>query len=670
MLQHHDDDPPPPLLSGWGLLPHDLLLSIDNYLFPEDRYACLYVCRQWYSVFSTLFYTRVNVTSPYQCIQLCEHLVTVGDVIKELNIQLCTDDLEKWAHPLPSRCPSLRVLRVSTFTAPPSSTTSPSTTISPHHQQSDEYYTPYRNILGATIDKCWTLPSQCLTTLSLSIRQLEKDSVLRMTSQLPRLTNLYLNWINGSWNTSDMDKVHAHCQELTHVWISAETFITQANHIIQQQQQDDDVEDPEAHLDQEDHHHHHHPSNNDLIQQLFPKPAAGPAAPHLVDFHLSIYRGLSEHMCDWFVYAARNYPQLEAFALEMRPKHQDRVGERPFEYDLLDMLMTYKWTRRIWKQAALPALQLLFQSCTQLRSIHLFQLYLPRHFLEALFSSRLEMETFGSTCNIHSIWRVDSSNWFFCSTLVTLSLQACVTAPATNRTFMRFLTSMPCLRHLRLARYESFSLDALMHACPDLESLKLDGMPLLEKEENNPDDDDSSTTEQHQVRLHTLVIQHAIISETFFKHIRPGLASLTMRHCAVIGGGGESTTCCAQVHIPTQVNLTSITLDQMMFEQPSCDRKMVKVSGRLQRFAVIGIKTTSTSFKYQWYDLRPDSLLSQQDERVLGIRPCNENKCMIEEESDNNADPNDNNTAFGLHINCGSVERVLVDGKRLLAQPM
>lgn len=652
MLQHHQHDDPPSLLTGWSLLPHDLLLSIDNYLYPEDRYACLYVCRQWYSVFSTLFYTRVTVTSPYQCIQLCEHLAKVGDVIKELNIHLCTDDLEKWAHPLPSRCPSLRVLRVSTFTTP-SFTISP--TSSPHH---NDEYTPYRNILGASIDRCWTLPSQSLTMLSLSIRQLEKDSVLRMTSQLPRLTYLYLNWINGSWNSSDMDKVHASCQQLTHVWISAETFITQANHVIQ--------DDPEAHFEDDPFFSH---ASNDLIQQLFPKPAAGPAAPHLVDFHLSIYRGLSEHMCDWFVYAAHNYPNLEALALEMRPKHQDRVGERPFEYDLLDMLMTYKWTRTIWKQAALPALQLLFQSCMQLRSIHLFQLYLPRHFLEALFSSGLKIEAFGSTCNIHSIWRVDSSNWLFCSTLVTLSLQACITSPATNKSFMHFLTSMPCLRHLHLARYESFSLDALMNACPDLETLSLDGMPLLEKDQDTETSDDHNDVDTSiKVRLHTLVVQHAIISDKFFKHIRPGLMFLTMKHCAVIG---STLSYCAQMHIPAHVNLKSMTLDEMMFEQHSCDRKMVKVSGRLQRFTVIGLNATCTSFKYQWYDLRPDSLSCHQDERVLGIRPCNEDKCMIEEENDKSiSSPDDNHTTFGLHIKCGDIDRVLVDGKRLLARPM
>ncbi|KAI7884108.1 hypothetical protein K492DRAFT_192138 [Lichtheimia hyalospora FSU 10163] len=437
-----------------------------------------------------------------------------------------------------------------------------------------------------------------------------------------------------------MDIVHAKCQELTHVWISAETFMTQANHITQ--------DDPEVNLDEDD---LLADSSNDLIQRLFPKAAAGPAAPHLVDFHLSIYRGLSEHMCDWFVYAARNYPKLEAFALEMRPRHQDRVGERPFEYDLLDMLMTYKWTRTIWKQAALPALHLLFQSCMKLRSIHLFQLHLPRHFLQALFSSGLEMETYGSTCNIHSVWRVDSSNWVFCKTLVTLSLQACVTSPATNETFMQFLKSMPCLRHLRLARYESFSLNALMDACPDLETLILDGMPLLEKEEN------TELSVDCQVRLHTLVIQHAIVNETFFKHIQPGLLSLTMKHCAIIG---STLPCCAQIHIPTQVDLESIMLDQLMFEQQSCERKMVKISGRLQRFTVIGLKAACTSFKYQWYDLRPDIPPTYKDERILGIRPCKEIKCMIEEENSSSAALDDYNT-FGLHINCGSVERVLVN---------
>ncbi|KAI8139808.1 hypothetical protein BJV82DRAFT_625104 [Fennellomyces sp. T-0311] len=633
MLQSEVGDYPP---CTAACLPQDILLNIDNYIWPEDRYACLFVCRQWYFSFVSKFYNSVALQSGRQCTQLCNGFDAIeqshtfpGHAVKQLHMDLSTEELEKTTHPIPGYFPSLQSFHVSSFRIQNSGN-------SHHHHDVIGTATcgkiaPSRSMIGSTIDTFWTLPPS-LTRLHLSIPRLQREATMRLLRHLPQLTSLYLNWINGSWMCSDMDMLHELCPSLDRVWIFAETFHT--NSQAPEQREPAGVVDEEQEMTWDD----------NIINQLFPPYNVAPAAPKLTQFHLSIYRGLTEHMSDWFVYAARNYPDLESFSLETRPKHLDRVGERAFEYDLLDMLMTYKWASPTWKRAEVPAFRLLVASCPQLRSVNLFQLYLTNQLLMALFSCPLPMQHFGSTRNIHRVWTADN-NWYFSSSLVSLSLQACVTSPANNGTFMAFLGSLIHLKHLCLARYDHFAMDSLLAACPGLETLTLEHMAITD-----PLMGIIHTHYDEPLSLHLLTIRQTILREPFFSQIPPSLVDLVVENSAIIG----TETYRAKLQMP-QLELDTLTLNHLFFEQQDSERKTVKQSG--QQFSVIGIECMEKASK--WYDIR-GGVFSQSNERVLGVRP------MASEDAEDMLEDDKNERIFGLEVSCRTIKRIRVNSIRLL----
>ena len=759
MIYTNDDDTGIIKTSGAMSLPGDILLNIDNYLWPEDRYACLFVCRQWYTTFLARFYTSITIQTTHQCEQLCNafemtiskqqqqskgeerqlYLLSPGHTVRELHMSLCTEDLEKLSSTrLPNHFPSLRSFTVSSFQQQQQHY---------HHQQQENHgnsnhsdqhpysdgdittasattvscgkIAPTKSIIGISIDTFWTLPSDTLTRLHFSIPRLQRDAVIRLLHKLPRLTSLYLNWINGSWLCSDMNDVHQYCPELQHVWIFAETFHTLSQVTERQPEPNRPInEDDIGFVDDIMMNH----SDDDIVNFLFPPTPSSHVpvtAEKLTHFHLSIYRGLPEHMSDWFVYAARTYPQLESFTLETRPKHLDRVGERAFEYDLLDMLMTYKWASRIWKQAETPSFRYFIQHCPHVTAINLFQLYLNRQFLESIFECRLRIQHFGSTRNIHNIWTVDN-NWYFSESLVSLSLQACVTPPANNVTFMKFLGSLIHLKHLTLARYEYFELSSLTEACPGLETLILEHMAVVSPPTlnnlmatNNDDDNNhanltfieqqlqqrqwqwqqnwNTSDEQLSITdnedetttaLKQLTIRQTVLKESFFHDIPCSLEKLIIENSAVIANDPYRAT----IEMPPNLSLDTLDINHLIFEDQNSMRKVVKQNG--QQFSVIGIQqqqqnnndnnnnnnnSNSNSNSNmgishaigrttQWYDFRYKRN-QNHNEKILGIRPMapKEAEDMLEDDEGTGDE-----VIYGLEISCRSIQRACVNNLRLL----
>ncbi|KAI9255240.1 hypothetical protein BDA99DRAFT_518284 [Phascolomyces articulosus] len=702
-------------------LPQDVLLNIDAYLWPEDRYACLFVCRQWYTSFLTKFYTNITIQTALQCEKLCNLLdmtiapsqtkgqqqqqQSLGHAARELHLDLSAEDLEKLpSSRLTNQLPSLRSFTVSSFHHNNNNNKSPHscktndeenygvvTTAASMSSSSCGKIAPSRSIIGISIDTFWTLPSTTLTKLHFSIPRLQREATIRLLRKLPRLTSLYLNWINGSWLCSDMDAVHQYCPELRQIWIFAETFHTlsqvqeqrpRPNHPIDEDEEAESIFDTVDIME--------HPEQ--VVDVLFPPPPHVLAvAKKLTHFHLSIYRGLPDHMSDWFVYAGRTYPNLKSFTLETRPKHLDRVGERAFEYDLLDMLMTYKWASRTWKQAEIPSFRYFVQRCPHVTAINLFQLYLNRQFLGSIFACGLPVKHFGSTRNIHSIWTAED-NWYFSESLVSLSLQACITPPATNATFMKFLGSLAHLKHLTLARYEHFALPSLLDACPGLETLVLEHLAITSPSRttmtigdntNNIDDninnltftqqlqqrqwgqwqsnfdDDSEEEDEAYISLKQLTIRQAVLKESFFDDIPSSVKSLTVEDSAIIGADIFRAT----IQMPS-LDLDTLIINHLLFEAQNSMRKVVKQTG--QQFSVIGVQCSSISNNRinsttQWYDFRDTR--KQLDERILGIRP------MAPKDAEEMLEDDEGTTdeaIYGLEVSCRSIQKACINNLRLL----
>ncbi|KAI9489450.1 hypothetical protein BDB00DRAFT_941602 [Zychaea mexicana] len=742
-----------PTLSAASSLPQDILLNINNYLCEEDCYACLFVCRQWYLSFIAKFYTSVTIRTANQCAHLCgvldaiaqsqgkeeqQELLQLGHAVKELHMDLGTEVLEKPSSSrLPGHLPFLKSFTVSSFHHQSNHHGNNNTTSCDHGNHSitlpksaDNHITndndtdnlivttapalscgklaPSRSFLGTSIDTFWTLPTT-LTQLHLSIPRLQKGAILRLLRKVPRLTSMYLNWINGSWTCSYMDAVHQLCPDLQHVWVFAETFHTESQARERQREPnaaiDDDEEDQDL-WDRPD------MTPDEIINRLFPPPSplqattttakftsSGSVAKKLTHFYLSIYRGLPEHMSDWFVYAARNYPNLESFSLETRPKHLDRVGERAFEYDLLDMLMTYKWASRTWKQAEVPAFGLFVRSCPKVQTVNLFQLYLTRHLLSTIFACGLPIQHFGTTRNIHSIWTAEN-NWCFSESLVSLSLQACVTPPANNDSFMKFLGSLIHLKHLNLARYEHFTLFSLLEACPGLETLTLEHMAITynsnvasNNTEGGGDINGGASLLLHIQRrlqqraleatclsLRQLTIRQTVLKESFFGDIPSSLEDLVVEDSAIIGTEPYR----ASILMPS-LSLQTLVMNHMLFEGQHSVRKIFKQSG--QQFSAIGLvqcynkpaatkEGRSNAFlgatSRRWYDFRrtnePSSSTNSRqpqqrnrdDERVLGIRP------MADDFAEDLLDSEEVEGIYSLEISCQSIKRACINNSRLL----
>ncbi|KAI9319012.1 hypothetical protein BX666DRAFT_1414268 [Dichotomocladium elegans] len=617
----HDD--------GWCFLPHDILLWINGYLDHEDRYACLHVCRQWYSVFVLQFYAKVAILNVQQCTRLSTHLDTVGDGIRNLQVKLSTDDLEAWRRLSQWHFPALQSLSIFTF----DKQHFPHTTSSCDAVSATANRSEFRSMITGFI----ALQSS-LTYLDLSVPHLHNALLLSVLKKLPRLLTLELNGMSGYLTCADMDYIHESCPELRHVKISAEQFITQGRALRRNRNLWEPRADVQMQLPVAGQH-----DAEDILLRLFPLDTSQrPVASKLVSLHVSIYRGLEEHMCDWFVYASRNYPHLQCLSLEARPENQCRVGEREFEFDLLNMIMDYRWADAVWKRAELVAFRLFVRSCPEVKSLTIKQLYLTRSFLDTIFTCELPITSFGFTMNIHNPWQTGDRNWFFSSTLVSLSLQACITYPATNVMFMTFLGTMPCLRHLQLSRYEDFDMGTLLQHCTQLQTLTLEHLPILSS--------DLPATSGN--KLHTIELRHVIVRESFFTIIPKGLRNLTLQDTAVVGAEKMASN----MWMPHIAFETLHLCNLLAGDATSPKRTTVKVrSSRL--FVFFGVETNGTPCR--WYDERRSTTIA--DERILGIRPLSSKQ--VDE------DILGRTQRHRLHILCRSAQKVHINGKRLLDQP-
>ncbi|KAL1936182.1 hypothetical protein VTP01DRAFT_316 [Rhizomucor pusillus] len=584
-------------------LPQDILAVVDQYISPEDRYSCLFVCRQWYPVFVVRHFKTVSLHGAQTCQQLSQEIhhdsrrylepqrdrliIPLAQLIKHLSIELETTDLEK-SEDLPEQCCLLQSFRVSSL------------------------WTRSQKPIRTIDPTLWKL-SRNLSRLELLVPQLQKDATLTLLASLPNLVEVDLNWICGPWTVYDMDAVHDSCRKLQSISVCAEMFLA---------------------------------DNYDLANLI--RSSDSPKATTLQRFRLSIYSGLATRMADWFAYAGRNYPQLEEFSLEARPRHIVRSGIRSPAYDLLSMITSYKKGDQQGKMLEVPTFLFFAKSCKHIHSLELLQLYLSRPLLAALFASNLPIRHFGTTKAFAGLISEPDDNWFFHCTVQSLYLCTCTDMRLESIPFLDYFKG---LRQLHIGMHDELCLRHVMACCKSLEHLTLENLSLATREEDNTDN------VCHQ-RLKSITFRSSVLPGCTLSTAAsycPGLESLHMEDCIVVD-------CCKTI---THLNLSQSSLEHISLQNI---RKMhtSDKEGSSSRFktrdglpiTIFGLEQEGVSIEQHWFDL---SLSGRNDHgsRLLGLRPFEISLSSLIQRLQQDR-------MFAIAITCQKVANIHINRRRLL----
>lgn len=567
---------------GFALLPHDILLVIDSFLWPEDRYACLFVCRHWYNTFYRLFYHTVTISNVESCVRLAESLQN-GDSesllrngIRHLCVDLRAADVNKAAK-LPGFCPLLRSLQV---------TGRPGNSFEDY--AFERYFFAISTQSWSSDIGLWQLP-ESLTRLSLSMPQLARESIFPVLQLLPRLTSLTLNWLSGYWSTQDMDYVHQSCPELLEVSISADSYLPAFRPEQEQQQQEEEV----VALDSSE------PAT--ILESLYPDLHRPTRPKKLERLQIMIYHNLSLYFTDWFLYAARSYPNLDSFMLEMHPQDSPRVGDRPGELQLLSLLIDFQLIPDIRRRAEVPAFERLLQSCPRLRSFTVLNTQLGEKLLRALYEQRT-IQHLGVTKGIFYPTD-DDGNWLFSHALVSLTLQRqrFQAPPSTHITssldMIRKISLLPQLRHLHLDDPDEQQLELvhILRLCPQLETLDLGGMKIHPSHNLALEDTDA--------RLHTVRAKDTVLPESFFQVRAPCLKEIVLKDCMITGERPPW----AELVVPPSVSI--VQLDNLSFRRYDPD---ITINTARRCFTLFNVSR-------EFYDITESS--KNKNDTILGRRP-------------------------------------------------
>lgn len=570
-------------------LPHDVLLAINRHLSPDDRYACLFVCRQWYIAFAMPFYETVVLKDDVGCEQLCQTLeddlhqaqVTpqrpgrplrpLLDAISQIKLHMTETDhlLITELRRIALFCRSLKRLEVSLLwdMAP----------------ELIKKALQDQKALAASVQHGFFchLPPQ-LTSLQLRVPMMERDMVHDLLCHMPNLTHFDINWIAGVWSLSDMDRLHRACPRLVDLRITADVYAPSPS--------------PS-------------PSPGSDRNSSLDTPAVTPAA--LKYLYVAMYRGMSDLFADWLQYATQTYhATLEAITLEARPEgYYYRSSERPFEIDLLATALEYS-RGRLRHHRGLDDEIALFRAfrraCRRLTSLDLMHIHLTTRLLrENVIQPGLTH--MGMTKNFGVNEALPENHLplfcYFPNTLTSLNLQAIV-----SPTYLRDLLRDLPLTDLRLTYGPKFALHGLLATCPHLTSLTLERAEEILWEPY-----------QH-ARLSRLSLIKCAINEPLLGRLSEGLpqlSHLTMESCKIYCDT-QKRSCWTRLNLTGTLRLDTVEI-----------RHLVLMDAKHQRqVALVGLDNYDAPPDAQagtkWYHVVcPAAAVypRRARERVLGQRP-------------------------------------------------
>ncbi|KAI9317206.1 hypothetical protein BX666DRAFT_159207 [Dichotomocladium elegans] len=457
------------------LLPRELLTIISDYLLNEDRFACIFVCRNWSIAFTPPFYQSVSIVSRQQCnlfynSLLCSRQKTesakyflwatsqIGHSVRQISIQTCHPNIYLMRQ-LPELCPYLRRLSISDdaldFTMPLSMDNRCSRLLS--------YLLP---------SLCQMLPM--LTGLTIVVR--EGLHSLSWITHLPKLTQLSIHCWRSSriaWDYSLMDHIHR---------------------------------------------------SNEMQQQGSVDISAHPPAPTLKRIHLTLpYRFAEYHAAVWLLYFARKYPNLTDVSLETSSNYSVYTMTYALEYVDHPMLTSAIETAR------LNAYRVFADGCRRVTRIQFKDLGLYRHLFHALCDAgHARLEHLG----MDEMRNFPSNTLALCfdnfnDTLRSLKLQ-CTCFMSINLPWsLRRLTHLA--RLVLCGPYSAVPIDTLLDCCAKLEVLELHRVRVTRmypQRESSP----------CHTSLKQLVLNSQCVSEPFLTYIGircQALEVLQMMRCFV-----------------------------------------------------------------------------------------------------------------------------------------
>lgn len=676
-------------------LPQELLVLINGNISPEDRYACLFVCRQWHCVFVQLFYSNVTLHSLQRCTRfyrtLCQSGKDTHRTIRPLPLghfvkKLC---IKQHSPPpivmqqIPSLCPSLWSLefskaedRLVSYEKEPLSPLTPAFMAS---------LTPNRAVMSQLLFTHYS--SLQLSELTLECYSGIKSLVF--LSAMPQLRRLSLKW-KGEWRMEDMDVLHILCGYLEMLQISATSFEFSMHDGI----------------------------NFDFETKL---------APTIRRIDLSVDRGLSATgYTPWLVYFAKKYPQLESLKLSGRfdpevaydifPEEEDREEE-----DLPVILFPEitQW-RRDREVTRMKAYRLFFESCTHIKILKLINMRLYRGFFSEMFQSgKFQL----SHLSIHDEMlfptrQVNAAVRRFGQTLTSLSLYAEESGEDSWRRgspldLPRMLKRLPALRNLCLGDMHHVSLPLLLDAGPQIESLTLIHVRLdlsteypgeLDISDDDDDEDNDEEIEDHdqngirtaiRTKLKELYIRRTPLRQETLDHISRRctlLKKLLLENCGIYGAQKGLIS----IDFADQT-LDSLILDNLVFKDEegflryytgedfhvktfalqTMDSPYGKFRGEAHLILEAQVDLTSmidSLNSYRWYDT--GSFVNRQRSAkksgtVLGIRPLNRQQVIALKQSLQSLGQRKLrlervNCAGYIMIRCRALHRIHANQRRLL----
>ncbi|ORY95253.1 hypothetical protein BCR43DRAFT_492690 [Syncephalastrum racemosum] len=560
-------------------LPHDVLLAINRHLGPEDRYACLFVCRQWYIAFAMPFYESVLLKDDIACEQLCQTLEEdwqqsqrthhhadlpnrtlrpLMDAISQIKLHMTDTDhlLITELRRIASYCRSLKSLEVYIlWDMPPE-------LIKKALQD--------QKTLAASVQHGFFchLPPQ-LTRLELRVPMMESTMVHDLLHHMPNLTHFDINWIAGVWSMPDMDRLHRACPRLVDLRITADAYAPS----------------PSPSPSQE---------GEPLVIQAC-----------LRNLYVATYRGMSDLFADWLQYATQTYhATLETLTLEARPQgYYYRSSNRPFEIDLLTTALEYSRGRvrhHRGLEDEISVFRTFRRSCRRLVSLDLMHIHLTTSLLrENIIQTGLSH--MGMTKNFGISDEALPEHRHLPDTLTSLNLQAIV-APLYLQEMLRGLP----LSNLSLTYGPKFALHSLFATCPQLTSLTLErAQEILWK------------PQQYHPRLTRLNLINCALSESLLDRISEGLpqlSHLTMDSCKVYCDT-QKRSCWTRLNLTGIMRLDTIEIRQLLLMDAKHQRQV----------ALVGVDNyDQTNEGVKWYHVVcPAAAVypRRPRERVLGQRP-------------------------------------------------
>lgn len=553
------------MASAAGNLPHELLILINESLSAEDRYASLFVCRQWYIVFVQLFYKSVTIMSLSRCNKFYRTLqqsakqqqfplqpLALGLIVRGLTIKQHSPP-PKIMQQLPSLCPNLESLE---FIKTEDRLVS-------YDKDSTERYTasltPNRGVMSQLLFTYYRhLP---LTHLSLECYSGVRNLVF--LAVMPQLEHLTLK-LKGEWRMDDMDMVHSLCPRLQSLQVTATLFEFSMHDGI----------------------------NFDFETE---------PALHLTKIRLNIDRGLSASgYLPWIVYFARKYPRLQELylggrfdpeiAYDLFPEEDGRRDNDILPVTLFPEVAQFRQER---DETRTRAYAIFFKSCRELRSLHLTNMRLYRGFFDQMVHNGGVLPLQHLAIHDEMLFPrtpIRNAVLLFSQTLTSLSLYAENNGDGDWRFTAQLdvpglLGHLPQLRHLSLGDMHDISLSTMLDKAPQLETLMVVHVRLNLQHAYGPDgglddmDSDDERAESDRQRSHDaaapgglrlrpnlkeLTIQRTPLTQNILDHISrrcTGLTHITLEHCGVHGSRSGSLILDMPYH-----QLQMLHLDNLVFK--------------------------------------------------------------------------------------------------------